>query len=75
MFVNMFRNILLPQQMFPRLRGEETFREKLFLQQCFLVCGYLERWLMFGNTCKPCNTWTHFAKSMLLIVIWYLFTS
>ena len=27
--------------MFPRLRAKETFRETMFLQQCFLVCGRL----------------------------------
>ena len=30
MFLNLFRNILLSQQMFPRLRVEETFRETMF---------------------------------------------
>ena len=31
MFLTFFRNILFFQQMFPRLRGEET----MFPQQCF----------------------------------------
>ena len=39
--LNLFRNILLSQQMFPCLRAEETFRETMFPQQCFLVCGHL----------------------------------
>ena len=33
--------IVLPQQMFPRLRTEETFWEAMFPQQVFLVCGRL----------------------------------
>ena len=32
---------MLPRQLFPPLRAEETFRETLFPQQCFLVCGRL----------------------------------
>ena len=32
-FLNLFRNILLPRQRFPRLRSEVTFRETMFLQQ------------------------------------------
>ena len=43
MFLNLFINILLPQQIFPRLRAEETFRETMFPQQYFLVCGRLQR--------------------------------
>ena len=33
MFLNLFRNILLPQQMFPRLHAEGTFRETMFPQK------------------------------------------
>ena len=42
MFVNLFRNILLPRQMFPRLRAEETIRETMFPLQCFLICERLK---------------------------------
>ena len=36
MFVNLFRKILLLQQMFPRLRAEENFGKQCFRTQRFL---------------------------------------
>ena len=33
--LNLFRNISLPRQTFPRLRAEETFRETTFSQKGF----------------------------------------
>ena len=44
MFLNLFRNILLPQQMFPRLCTE----------QCFLVCRRLRKG---RGTRTPQNIW------------------
>ena len=43
MFLNLFRNIFLPQHMFPRLRTEEIFQETIFPQQWSLVCGRLKK--------------------------------
>ena len=55
MFLNLFRNILLPQQMFPRLRAEETFRETMFPQQCFFVCGRLKGTMVWSVM----TTWSY----------------
>ena len=42
MFLNYFRNILRPKQMFHRVLATETLRATMFPQQCFLVCGGLK---------------------------------
>ena len=42
MFLNLFRNTLLPWQMFLCVPAEETFRGTMFLLQCFHVFGRLK---------------------------------
>ena len=45
MFLNFFRNVLFPQQMFLARKLENTVAEAfyaMFPQQCILVCGGLK---------------------------------